>query len=205
MTICPRSQVNCFILSSFAVVTLPLVSSLRASFRQEVWQAWDHPYLSRRASGNNRPRTLPGLQGDQPWFHASFLFLEPTPLACLEVGGQAGSDLEGWKDRCGSWCRDRSDPGEQSELQLHFTYTRDEPWGSPASAEAVQAPALPTCTAWARKPQGREFCNMPPWQHAEGSRDLNSIHPFNTWNRLFRSHSSAYISFAPPCCVNIRA
>lgn len=50
MTVCPRSSINCFILS--VVVTLLLVPRLRASFRQIVWQAQKHPFLSTRASGS---------------------------------------------------------------------------------------------------------------------------------------------------------
>lgn len=87
MTICPRSWVNCFILSSSAVVTLPLVSSLRASFTQEVWQAWDHPYLSRRASGNNRPCALPGLQGGPATVSCIIRFLGANTTSLSWSGG----------------------------------------------------------------------------------------------------------------------
>ena len=119
-----------------------------------------HPCLSTRASGSNSPCSVPGLRGYQP-LHAISPFLKPTPQACLEGGDRPALPWGGWKDRCGGWCRsrsqDRSHPGERSELQPPFSYTTDKPWSSPASAGAAQATAVPTCTARTRKPRGENF------------------------------------------------
>lgn len=115
-----------------------------------------------------------GLQVDRPWLCAIGHFFQPTSLACLEGQHRPAVPWGTWRDRCGGCCRSRSrgrsrsHPGEQSELQLPFSYTTDKPWSSPVSAGAAEATAVPTCAAKTRKPHGENFaiCTLGSTQRA---------------------------------------
>lgn len=91
--------------------------------------------------------------------------------------------------------------GATAALQLHHRQALEQPglsWSSRGNC-CAHMHSQDQKTSWG------EFCNTHPWQHTEGSRGPSSSHSFNTWNGLFWSHSSAYISFAPSCWVNIGA
>lgn len=219
MTICPRSWVNCFILNSpFAVVTLLLVPRLRTGFRKVVRQEQEHRYLSTRVSGSKKTCTALRLHRGHPQLHAIDPSFEPTPLACLEGGDRPTLPL--WVE-IQMWRLVQVQVQEQGQGQGQEQGQKQPWWEARATATLQlhhrQAPEQPS-PSWSstgnccahmhsqnQKISQGEFCNMHPWQKAEGYRAPSSTHSSNTWSRPVWSHFSDNISFAPSRWVNIGA